>query len=275
MRPRKAACWPGRALRAYVALLAVLVTTAACATRGPQGVGPALSAPAAEWLAAPGFDFGRDTFAFPNQIRARHPQADDLYANYCFVLARGLRQFFVFARFEPEAPKLGRGAYVERVRQVVARAPWREPLPLDERIVIPGYASLREFSRSEESAVKEGLGGRFWTWVHWTNWRVTWPVTRGHQQHVAQEIVDELGHGRLVQLLVTNWPKPELNHTVVVYEARRSARALELTVWDPNDPREPGRITFDHGERRFWATHVFDTEPGAIRVFRMYYSRLL
>ena len=74
---------------------------------------------------------------------------------------------------------------------------------------------------------------------------------------------------------MTNWPKPELNHTVVVFESRSTERGMEFSVWDPNDPSEPGLMTFDLGARRFWANHIYDTEPGPIRAFRMYYSPLL
>ncbi|HET7378780.1 MAG TPA: hypothetical protein VFJ24_01945, partial [Gaiellales bacterium] len=158
--------------------LAVFLASCASVVPPPAAVRPDHGA------AVPGFTFATDTFAFPNEIRARHPDAADLYANYCFVLARGLRQFFLFARFDAAAPKLTREAYVERVRAVAAHAPWEPAAPPDDRVVIPGYASLREFSRAEEAAVKEGLGGRFWTLVHWTNWRVTFPVTRGHQAQV-------------------------------------------------------------------------------------------
>ena len=225
--------------------------------------------------AVPGFSFATDTYAFPNEVRARHPDRDDLYANYCFVLARGLRQFFTFARFEPAAPRLSAAAYTERVRAVVARPPWAPaPLP-DDRVVIPGYANLRDFSRAEESAVKAGLGGRFWTFVHWTNWRVTFPVPPGHQSAVAREVMDELDAGRLVQLLVTNWPRPELNHTVVAYAYRAGPRGVDFEVWDPNDPAQPGRVTFEPGSHHFWASRLYDTEPGRIRAFRMYYSWLL
>jgi hypothetical protein len=224
----------------------------------------------------PGFSFARDTFAFPNEVRAHHPdQEEDLYAHYCFVLARSLRQFFRFARFDAAAPSLDRQGYVERVRQVVARPPWRAALSAADRVVIPGYASLREFSRAEESAVKEGLGGPFWTWVHWTNWRATFPLSRAHQAHVLEEIRADLAAGRLVQLLVTNWPKPELNHTVVAFEWRGTAHGVELTTWDPNDPDGLGLITFDTARGHFWATQVYDTRPGVIRVFRMYYSAFL
>lgn len=248
--------------------MALLVSACASVPSAPSAARPG-------GASAAGFTFATDTFAFPNEIRARNPDRDDLYANYCFVLARGLRQFFAFARFDPAAPRLAPAEYAERVRALAARAPWEAPAPAAERVVIPGYASLREFSREQEAAVKEGLGGRFWTLVHWTNWRVTFPVTGGHQAAVAHEVMDELDAGRLVQLLVTNWPKPELNHTVVAFAYRPGPQGVEFLVWDPNDPAEPGVMTFEAELSRFRATHIYDTEPGLIRAFRMYYSWML
>ena len=256
-----------------VLLLGVALLLSACAT-GPL-LAPAFDGSAGEGARSPDFAFASDTFAFPNLIRARHPGADDLYANYCFVLARGLRQFSQFARFDPGRPKLDRAGYRELVERVAARAPWQPALPPGERVVIPGYANLREFSQAEEAAVKEGLGSRFWTLWHWTNWRAGFVVTRAHQENVAREIVTELRAGRLVQLLVTNLPTIELNHTVVAFEARDTQRGIEFAVWDPNDPSAAGVILFDRVERRFWATRLHDTEPGPIRAFRMYYSWLL
>ena len=248
--------------------VALLLSGCASVAPAPSGLRP-------DGAAVPGFAFASDTFEFRNDIRARNPDREDLYANYCFVLARGLRQFFAFARFDPAAPRLAHAEYVARVRALRERPPWADPPPPDDRIVIPGYANLRDFSRGEEAAVKEGLGARFWTLVHWTNWRVTFPVTGGHQAGVAREVMDEVDAGRLVQLLVTNWPKPELNHTVVAFAYRPAAQGIDFLVWDPNDPAAPGIMTFDTEARRFHATRLYDTEPGPIRAFRMYYSRLL
>jgi hypothetical protein len=252
-------------------LVGVALLTAACATVEPA---PSASLPPPQ-AAVQGFEIMRDTFAFANEIQALHPGVQDLYANYCFVLARGARQFFQFARFEPAAPRLTPEAYAKRVRAVVARSAWLPPLADADRIVIPGYASLREFSRAEEAAVKEGLGERYGTLFHWTNWRIGLPVTGGHQAGIAREIVDELRAGRLAQLLITNWPKPELNHTVVAYQYRETPAGIEFDVWDPNDLDGPGLILFDRDKRRFQATRVYATEPGTIRVFRVYYSWLL
>jgi hypothetical protein len=256
-----------------VLLLGVLLALGAC---GPAVVASARAPERADGgSAVPAFAFADDTFAFRNEVRSLHPDVPDLYANYCFVLARSLRQFFVTARFDPRAPRLDHQGYVERVRAIVARPPWAPALPPAERVVVPGYANLRELSAGEEAAVKEAMGGRFWTLVHWTNWRVTFPVTGEHQQRVAAELADELAAGRLAQLLVTNWPKPELNHTVVAYAVRETPARLDFTVWDPNDPDLPGVVTFDAGARRFLATRLFGTQPGPIRVFRMGYSRWL
>lgn len=249
-------------------LVGLALLTAACATAER----PVPTADLTTHAEVPGFVFATDTFAFPNQVRAHTPSSDDLYANYCFVMARSLRQFHRFARFEPALPRLSSDGYVERVRAVVARPPWEPALPADDRVVIPGYADLREFSAAQEAAVKEGLGGRFWTLVHWTNWRVAFPVTRGQQQRVARQAIEELRAGRLVQLLVTNIPTIELNHTVVAFAYRRTARGVAFTVWDPNEPGAPGVVLFDEQRRRFWAERVFDTRPGPIRAFRMYHS---
>jgi hypothetical protein len=241
-----------------------------------SGCGTAPAAPPVASAGPAAFDFGVDTFAFRNEIRERHPDPDaDLYANYCFVLARGLRQFHQAARFDPEAPRLTHAGYVERVRAIAAVPAWAPPLAVRDRIVIPGYAHLRAFSASEEAAVKEGLGGPVGTWFHWTNWRVTFPVSRSHQATVATDVARDLAAGRLVQLLVTNWPTPELNHTVVAYRVDDRGDRVDFTVWDPNEPERPGLVTFDRIAQRFWATDMYAVRPGVIRAFRMYYSTLL
>ncbi len=253
-------------------LLAVLLTAA---VSGCASVA-SLDAAAQRGAAPPSLRFGVDTFAFANESRSKNRGKPDLYANYCFVMARGVTQFHRFARFDPMAPRLSRDQYVERVKQVVSHAPWHDALPADDRVVIPGYASLYEFSRDQEAAVKEGLVGRFWTWVHWTNWRVVFPMPHWQQERVARETAAELGDGRLVQLLVTNFPTWELNHTVLAYAYDLDSTGNVLfTVYDPNDPREPGLVTFDRAERRFEATRLYDTTRGPIRAFRMYYWALL
>lgn len=225
---------------------------------------------------APAIRLGVDTFAFANENRTIYRGKPDLYPNWCFIMARAVTQFHRFARFDPAAPRLTPDEYAARVRQITARAAWRAPLPPDERIVIPGYDALHEFSRAEERAVKAGLTARFWSWIHWTNWRVVYPMPAAHQEGVARETVAELQSGRAVQWLITNLPVLELNHTVVVYAYRADDRQhIDFIVYDPNDPTVPGTIRFDQQARRFSSTRVYNTSVGPIRAFRMYYSPLL
>ena len=257
-------------MRASARLFLLAVVVSGCASVAPMDV--AVRRPSPPDL----LRFGVDTFAFANESRSNNPGKPDLYANYCFVMARAVIQFQRFARFDPVAPRLSPDEYGARIKQVVAHAPWEDPLPADDRIVIPGYASLFQFSRDQEAVVKTGLVGRFWTLVHWTNWRVVFPFPRWEQERVAREALAELGAGRPVQLLVTNFPTWELNHTVLAYAYRLDpAGNVVFTVYDPNDPHEPGRVTFDRAERRFEASRLYDTHPGPIRAFRMYYWALL
>jgi hypothetical protein len=191
-------------------------------------------------------------------------------------MAGAVTQFYRFARFDPAAPRLTADEYTERVRLVTARGSWRAPLPPGERIVIPGYRSLNDFSRAEERAVKAGLTGRFLSWIHWTNWRVVFPMLPAQQEGVARETLAELQSGRAVQWLITNLPVLELNHTVIVYSYRADNPLLiEFLVYDPNEPAVPGTIRFDARARRFWSERLYNTSVGPIRAFRMYYSPLL
>jgi hypothetical protein len=259
-----------RLVLARLVLVVLVLLLSGCASAVP------LDTALREPVPAPLIRFGVDTFAFPNESRSKNRGKPDLYANYCFVMARAHTQFHRFARFDPDAPRLSPEGYTDRVAQVTTYSPWHDPLPPSARVVIPGYHSLYELSARQEAAVKAGLPGRFWTWVHWTNWRVVFPFPGWHQERVASQTLAELQAGHLVQFLVTNFPAWELNHTVVVYDYRIGDNGeVEFVVYDPNDPHAPGIIAFDRAERRFMATHLYDTTPGAIRAFRMYYWPLL
>jgi hypothetical protein len=237
---------------------------------------PALDIALRASVPAPAIRLGVDTFAFANENRTIYRGKADLYPNWCFVMARAITQFHRFARFDPTAPPVTSDEYTERVRRITARAPWRAPLPADERTVIPGYASLYEFSRAQERAVKAALTGRFLSWIHWTNWRVVFPMPGAQQEGVVRETVAELQAGRPVQWLVTNLPFIELNHTVVVYAYRvNDGHHVDFFVYDPNDPKTPGTIRFDREAQRFWSERLYNTSVGPMRAFRMYYSPIL
>jgi hypothetical protein len=71
----------------------------------------------------PALRFGVDTFAFRNDSRIHHRGKPDLYASWCFVLARAVVQFRRFAHFEPRAPRLAGAEYTALVRASRAAPP--------------------------------------------------------------------------------------------------------------------------------------------------------
>ncbi|MBV9464325.1 MAG: hypothetical protein JO317_08870, partial [Verrucomicrobiae bacterium] len=117
------------------------------------------------------FSFQRDTFAFANETVWQYKDGKPVqsvpdktdpegegYIHHCFVMSRAALQFWKFARFEPNAPKLSRAELAERVRLIARRAAWRDALPPAERVVLPGYRDLRQFSATEGGLLRENLG---------------------------------------------------------------------------------------------------------------------
>jgi hypothetical protein len=224
----------------------------------------------------PALRFGVDTFAFRNDSRIHHRGKPDLYASRCFVLGRAVVQFQRFARFEPGAPRLAEAEYTALVQRITRRAPWRAPLPMAERVVVPGFGSLHELTREAEAAVKAGVPRRFWTLVHWTNWRIIFPLPRAQQERVAAEIIAELQAGRPAQLLITDFPRIRCNHSVLAFDFRASdPDAVDFSVYDPNDPTVPGVIRFDRRERRYRPAPLCGVDVPYLRAFRMYCSPFL
>src|SRR5712692_4754144 len=123
-------------MRASARLFLLVMVVSGCASVAPMDVA-VRRPPAPDTLR-----FGVDTFAFANESRSNNPGKPDLYANYCFVMARGVTQFQRFARFDEAAPRVAPEEYVARIKQVVSHSPWEAPLPADDRVVIPGYPSL-------------------------------------------------------------------------------------------------------------------------------------
>lgn len=249
-------------------LLGLLVGACAVAPVGPPGPHGA-SVPRA-------FDLWRDAFAFPNLVRAEHPERPGLFANYCLVMVRAANQFFRFARFEPQAAPLAPEAYGALVRRVLAVPPWTPPWPPEQRLVVPGYPDLRRFSAAQEAVIKAAFGSNLPTLLHWRNWRVVWRPPAWHQARLADTLRDELGAGRPVALLITNFPEPDvLNHAVLVYGVRDGAPLDTFLAYDPNDPENPLELVFERQSGRFWVGPLTYGPPGPIRAFRIFASPLL
>jgi hypothetical protein len=265
-RARGGRLGPRSARSAGLTLLALLLS--ACAST-PTAGGPVAPAPRA------GFDFHRDTFAFPNIVGAQHPDRAEPFTNYCLIMTRAASQFFRFARFAPDQPPLSDAEYTRRIRDLIGISPWEAPRPAEQRVVVPGYPDLRSLSGAREAAVKAAFEWPIPGMTHLRVWRMAWPLGRGHQHRLAGELSAELDRGWPVPVMITNHPEMDLlSHAVLVYGYRRATRVVEFLAYDPNDAGTPLTLQFDPESRAFWVEPLPYGPPGRVRAFRIYTSPL-
>lgn len=209
------------------------------------------------------FDFERDAFGFANElvweyrfdsatgkVTIRRRELKPAYTHRCFVLTRAARLFLYHSRFEPGQPAVDASVCRGLIRQVLARSP-RQPSPSRTQVVIPGFASLREFSRKHEALVKAECGGAWRSYVLRSHWRMVFPIPRAHQAHTAADLQAALARGEspIVHLVV--FPRLTMNHGMILFDCRATGEGLEFDAYDPNMPQSPARLTYNAEQRTF------------------------
>jgi hypothetical protein len=147
-------------------------------------------------------------------------------------------------------PRLDDEAYRSLIRRVVAVDPART-LEDADRIVIPGYANLREFSAAQEKLLKAECGGAWRSYFQRGHWRMVFPLSRRHQDRAAESFLDALRHNRPPVVHIVRFPRLTINHAVLLFDARQTEREIVFAAYDPNDASEPKELTFDRATRTF------------------------
>jgi len=227
------------------------------------------------------FHLDRDTFAFSNdtawkygvdeqgrlQISLRDKPAE--FAHRCFVLARAVLQFRQFARFEPAQPQVSREEYRRRIKQLCRIPVWgRGPR---EKIVIPGYRDLHDFSVAYEGLLKENLGNWWPTYWRVGNWRMAMGHPRAGQAAGARWLAKSVEQGKLRAIYMSRFPK--MNHVVVPYAVQREAGGnITFLAYDPNTPGEPVWVFYRASTRSFEFQPRWYFPGGQVNVMRVYLS---
>ena len=234
---------------AWTIVCTLLLCTAVLADDSPAALRP--------------FRFPADALAFANQLswdyeldpisgkmieQPRVPKPS--YTLHCFVVARTARQFFQHARFEPNEPKDTHAVYRHLVRLVLARSP-RVRTPDRDRIVIPGYSSLHEFSQDYETLLKAESGGAWQSFLQRGNWRMVFPFSRHHQRLTAQRLVQALQQDRPPLVHLVCFPALTLNHVVLLFDFKETEQGIEFTAYDPNQPGQSIYLLYERGPGRF------------------------
>jgi hypothetical protein len=236
----------------------------------------------AEAGSATGFDYHRDTLAFANTTVFAYEQGKivshhnfferkkpDRYTRRCFVMTRTVEQFYKFARFDPNSPRLDESELHKRIRAVTRKPPWHDPLPPEKRIVFPGYRNLREMSRANTRLLQRNIGLGWVAYLRPGNSRMFFLHSRTYQEKTHQELEQTLASGEFFIAYLSDYPILHINHSVLVYihDGQRSDHYL---VYDPNHPDAPRHLKWLPAKREFSYEKDKEFVGGFTRVFRVY-----
>jgi hypothetical protein len=228
------------------------------------------------------FDFARDSFAFANELlweyqfdpatgnaafQKREPKPD--YAHRCFVLVRAARQFLYHARFDADQKIAGNDIYRQLTGEVVLRNP-RIPCELEKQIVIPGFASLREFSAAREELLKAECGGAWRSYFLRSHWRMVFPISREHQKSTAENLSAEIQGNFSPIIHLVKFPALTINHGMILFDVVEAGGNLEFSACDPNDPEKPARLKFDRAAGKFFLPANSYWAGGELDVIEIY-----
>ena len=250
--------------RLLLALTAFLVIGCAC----PRGVPRP-------------FDLPSDSFTFSNQLRweyeftssgevfTRKTEPAPDYSLRCFPMVRTAREFFYHARFRPDLPKATAHEYLVLVQDVIERNS-RCPAEAEQRIDIPGFANLHDFSFEYGSLLKAQCGGATRSFLQRGNWRMVFPVTSSGQRKTAERFLRELRDGRLPAAHVYQFPNTALNHALLIYGVEETPATISFSAYDPNDPSHPALLTFNRETSSFQFERNRYFGGGNVRVYEVY-----
>ena len=216
------------------------------------------------WAEGADFRFNRDTLAFANSTvfdyhegiaRLRRPgnETTPRYTRRCFTMCRTVLQFEKFARFDPHGAPLNDQDLARLVRSITKHAVWRSALPMDQRLVVPGYANLRQLSEKRGWVLQKNIGLGWPTYARIGNWRMFYNHSKRYQERTHSRLNDTLGRGDLFVAYLSDFPILHINHAVLVYERRPSTTkgVDRYFCYDPNHPDGPRELIWTAEKRSF------------------------
>jgi hypothetical protein len=241
-----------------------------------------LSVASAHAGSADGFNYNRDTLSFANwtvfsyengKIVSHKNQYGHHYSRRCFVMTRAVEQFYKFARFEPNAPRVGDRELTKRIRNITRRPPWHDPLPFQKRIVIPGYSNLRQLSQANESLMQRNIGLGWVVYLRPGNVRMFYLHDKKYQEKTHRLVEEALARQEFFIAYLSDFPILHINHSVLVYkhDKPRGADGTDhYLVYDPNHPERPRHLEWLPAKREFSYEKDNEFAGGFTRVFQVY-----
>ncbi|MBI5802269.1 MAG: hypothetical protein HZA92_16280, partial [Verrucomicrobia bacterium] len=138
------------------------------------------------------------------------------------------------------------------------------------RVVIPGYAGLREFSTAREAELKDECGGAWRSYLQRGNWRMVFPFSRGGQQAEAARLASQIQIAALPIVHVLRFPQLTINHTLLLHAAHEALHSIEFSAYDPNVPEREVMLSFDRATRTFTLPPLHYFTGGRVDAYEIY-----
>jgi hypothetical protein len=229
------------------------------------------------------FCLHHDVFAFPNETIWHHENGrphweragkgtigGEKYMRRCFVLTRSAAQFWRYARFAPDQPRPSHADLAKSIRTVVGR-PICQAQRYPERVVIAGFANLREASAAEPDVFRANLGGWRQSYFRFGNWRIILPNGPRHQLAAVSQLRQLLATDGPTVLWLINFPWLSMNHAVLAAREAEGAPG-HFEVYDPNLPGKAQTLVFDDVLCQFNYPPTFYFRGGAVGVRLAYHQ---
>ena len=133
---------------------------------------------------------------------------------------------------------------------------------------------MRAFSGANERLLKAECGGAWQAYIQRGNWRMIFPFSRRHQEHLARRLQTRLKDGCPLVVHLVRFPQLTINHAVVLFQAAESAAEIKFVVYDPNDPAKPSTLTYDRATRTFTFPPNQYFPGGRVDVYEVYHGHL-
>ena len=232
------------------------------------------------------FQFPQDTFSFSNNLyfdyrpdesghiiaHRRNPADIPDYCRHCFVLVRSVLQFYRFAKFAPNLPRISQEAYRQRILEVAKYPPWSAGPA--QKIEFPGYPDLYTFSVDQTLLLQKNLG--IWWPSYWRlgNWRIVFPAPRSGQEHFANWLRQRLDAGQIEAVYITRF-KP-INHCLIAYRYTAEADGdLIFFVYDVNQPGKLVHLRYRAADQSFYFDPTWYYVGGLVSAMKLYVSPIM
>jgi hypothetical protein len=102
--------------------------------------------------------------------------------------------------------------------------------------------------------------------------RMILPVSRRHQEKMAEQLARSLPQRRAVIVHLFRFPQLTINHGIVLYEMAETETGLRFTAYDPNLPGQPTELNFHRADRTFYFPRNHYWAGGQVNVVEVFYN---